>query len=76
MGAALSYTVGDLARDQAARLQCACRVRTYTRAELMALVGRGARLQGIGLRRELWCADCGEPAFEGWVTSAEHSVRT
>jgi hypothetical protein len=70
MDAALSYTVSDLARDQAVQLRCACRVRTHARSELITLVGRDARLCGIGLRRELWCSDCDEPCWEGWVVSA------
>jgi hypothetical protein len=67
---ALTYTVADLAADQALRLPCACRVRTFGRAELVALVGPDARLHLIGLRRELWCQDCGEPPLQGWVVQA------
>jgi hypothetical protein len=63
-------TVNDLAHDDEVRLRCACRARTYKRAELAALVGRGARLHLIGLHRVLWCQDCGEPPFWGWVTVA------
>jgi hypothetical protein len=33
-------------------------------------VGLGARLHLIGLHRELWCRECGEPPFHGCVTSA------
>jgi hypothetical protein len=65
--AALTYTVGDLAPDEALRLPCACRTRTLARAELVRLVGRDARLHLIGLRRELWCAECEEPPLQGWV---------
>lgn len=64
---AFTYTVGDLAEDQALRLPCACRVRTFQRRALIPLVGRDARLHLIGLRRELWCADCGEVPFVGSV---------
>lgn len=71
MDPALTYTVGDLAPDEALRLPCACRVRTFARPELVALVGRDARLHLIGLRRELWCAECGEPPLQGWVVQAE-----
>ena len=70
MDRTLTYTVGDLASDEAVRLRCDCRVRTYSRAELAALVGRDARLHLVGLHRTLWCGDCGEPPFTGWVASA------
>ena len=70
MDQSFAYTVGDLARDEAVRLRCDCRVRTYTRAELAALVGWDARLHLVGLHRALWCADCGEPPFHGWVVGA------
>ena len=70
MDPSFAYTVADLARDEAVRLRCDCRVRTYTRAELAALVGRDARLHLVGLNRALWCGDCGEPPFTGWVASA------
>lgn len=69
MDPALTYTVGDLARDEAVQLRCGCRVRSYTRAELAALVGFDARLHLVGLHRALWCDDCGEPPFHGWVAS-------
>ena len=65
----LTFTVADLALDEGLALQCDCRVRILGRAELAALVGRGARLHLIGLRRELWCRDCGEPSFHGWVVT-------
>lgn len=65
--AALTYCVADLARDEVVHLQCACRTRSFTRAELLALVGRDARLCGIGLRRELWCDECQEPCFDGRI---------
>ncbi len=39
MDPALTYTVADLATDQALRLPCACGVRTFGRAELVALAG-------------------------------------
>jgi hypothetical protein len=64
---AFGFTVEDLARDQALRLPCACRVRTFNRRDLVALVGRDVRLHLIGLRRELWCGDCHEPPLTGWV---------
>ena len=67
MDASLTYTVDDLASDEAVRLRCDCRVRTYRRAELAALVGWDARLHLVGLHRELWCGACGEPPFTGWV---------
>jgi hypothetical protein len=69
MDPSLAYTVGDLARDEAVRLRCGCRVRTYGRAELFALVGRDARLHLVGLCSELWCRECGEPPFTGWVVA-------
>ena len=69
MDPSFAYTVADLAHDEAVRLRCDCRVRTYTRAELAALVGLDARLHLVGLRRALWCAECGEPPFTGWVCS-------
>jgi hypothetical protein len=70
MDRTLTYTVGDLASDEGLALRCDCRIRIFGRAELAALVGRDARLHLIGLRRELWCQDCGEPPFSGWVASA------
>ena len=72
MDRALTFTVADLALDEGLALQCDCRVRILGRAELAALVGRDARLHLIGLRRELklWCEDCGEPPFYGWVAAA------
>jgi hypothetical protein len=44
MDPSFAYTVADLARDESVALRCDCRVRTYSRAELAALVGRDARL--------------------------------
>lgn len=67
MDPALTFTVADLANDQAVQLPCACRVRTFDREKLAGLIGRDARLHLIGLRRELWCPDCGEVPFQGWV---------
>lgn len=67
MDPALTFTVGDLAPDEALRLPCACQVRTLARRRLVALVGADARLHLIGLRREVWCAACGEPPLQGWV---------
>ena len=69
MDRAFTYTVGDLARDESVKLRCDCRVRTYGRAELAALVGLDARLHLVGLHRPLWCAECGKPPFTGWVAS-------
>jgi hypothetical protein len=45
-------------------------LRTFARNELVSLVGPDARLHLIGLRRELWCTECGEPPLQGWVVSA------
>ena len=73
MDRALTYTVADLALDEGLALRCDCRVRTFTRAGLATLVGRDARLHLIGLRRELWCRDRGEPPFHGWVVAAASS---
>ncbi len=70
MDASFTYTVADLASDEAVRLRCGCRTRTYTRAELAALVGPDTRLHLVGLHRELWCRECGEPPFTGWAVSA------
>jgi hypothetical protein len=70
MDKTLTYTVGDLATDEAIRLRCDCRVRTFGRAELASLVGRDARLCLVGFHRELWCRSCGEPPFTGWIVSA------
>ena len=73
MDPSFTYTVADLAHDESVRLRCDCRVRTFGRAELAALVGRDARLHIVGLHRELWCRECGEPPFVGWVVSAARS---
>jgi hypothetical protein len=73
MDPSFTFTVADLAADEAVRLRCDCRVRTYGRAELAALVGRDARLHVVGLHRELWCRECGEPPFTGWIVSAAPS---
>ena len=70
MDRSFTYTVADLAHDESVALRCDCRVRTYSRAELAAAVGRDARLHLVGLRRALWCGECGEPPFTGWVVSA------
>ncbi len=70
MDRAFTYTVADLAPDEALRLPCACRTRTFTRAELVALVGADARLHLIGLHREVWCRACGEPPLTGQVVPA------
>ena len=70
MDPSFTYTVGDLARDESVMLRCDCRVRTFRRAELAALVGLDARLHLVGLRRALWCGRCGEPPFTGWVAAA------
>ena len=70
MDPSFTYTVGDLARDESVWLRCDCRVRTYGRAELAALVGLDARLHLVGLNRVLWCRECGEPPFTGWVVAA------
>jgi len=70
MGKAFAYTVADLAHDESVRLRCDCRIRTYSRAELAAQVGRAARLHLVGLQRALWCGECGEPPVTGWVASA------
>ena len=64
-----TYTVADLGRDESVALRCGSRVRTYSRAELAGLVGWDARLHLVGLRRALWCAECAEPPFTGWVVS-------
>ena len=70
MDRSFTYTVSDLAHDESVTLRCDCRVRTYSRAELAALVGRDARLRLVGLHRTLRCHDRGEPPFTGWVASA------
>ncbi len=69
MDQSFTYTVADLARDEGLSLQCSCRVRSYSRAALIALVGADARLHLIGLRPELRCAECGDAAFRGWVAA-------
>ena len=68
MDQAFSYTVANLALDEGVALECSCRVRRYSRAELIALLGADARLHLIGLRPELRCAACGDAAFKGWLT--------
>src|SRR3712207_5221332 len=65
MDRTLTYAVADLALDEGLALRCGCRVRTFGRADLAALVGHDARLHLIGLRRELWCPHCGEPVRLG-----------
>ncbi|GGC74063.1 hypothetical protein GCM10011504_59070 [Siccirubricoccus deserti] len=52
------------------RLRCDCRARTYDRAELTALVKWDARLRLVGLNRELWCRQRGEPPITGWIVAA------
>jgi hypothetical protein len=64
---ALTWTVAHLATDEALRLPCSCRVRTLPRRQLVSLVALGERLHLIGLRRELWCEECGEPPMVGWL---------
>lgn len=75
MDPAFAFTVADLAPDEALQFSCGCQVRTFTRADLAALVGQDARLHLIGLRRELWCQACGEVPFQGWVVSTQPSRR-
>ena len=70
MDRSFTYTVADLALDESVKLRCDCRVRTYSRAELAALVGLDARLHLVGLHRAPWCGDCGEPPFTSWIVSA------
>jgi hypothetical protein len=70
MDPAFALTVADLALDDTVRLRCDCRARTFSRAELGAMVGLDARLHLIGLHRELWCRECGEPPFTGRIVSA------
>ena len=70
MDPSFTYTVADLARDESVRLRCDCRVRTFSRTELAALVGLDARLHLVGLRRALWCNRCGELPFTGWIAAA------
>jgi hypothetical protein len=75
MDPGLTYTVADLAPDEAVRPRCGCRVRTFRAAEPAALVGAGARLHLIGLERELRCRECGEPPFRGWAAGpAPHAA--
>ena len=52
----LTYTVAHLSSDEAVRLRCDCRVRTFGRAELASLVGRGARMTrpSLGASRSSW----------------------
>ncbi|GGC74112.1 hypothetical protein GCM10011504_59120 [Siccirubricoccus deserti] len=73
MDLSFTFTVADLASDEAVRLRCDCCDRTYGRAELAALVGWDARLHLVGLNRALWCRECGEPPFTGWLISATPS---
>jgi len=70
MDPAFTFTVDDLADDEALRLPCACGVRTFSRHDLAMLVGRDVRLHLIGLRRELWCRRCGDPPMTGWVVAS------
>lgn len=74
MDQAYSYTVADLARDEGLSLQCSCRVRNFSRAALISLVGADARLHLIGLRPELRCVECGDAAFRGWVAMPAAAV--
>jgi hypothetical protein len=73
MDPTFTYTVADLASDEAIQLRCDCRTRTFDRGELAALVGWDARLHLVGLNRALRCRHCGEPPFHGWVVSATSS---
>jgi hypothetical protein len=70
-----THTVPDLARDERVRLHRDCLTRTYSRAELAALVGLDARLHLVSLNRTLWCARCGEAPFIGGLTAAVPSAR-
>jgi hypothetical protein len=70
----LTYTVADLAPDEAIEPRCACRVRAFRAAELAAMVGPGTRLHLIGLERELWCRECGEAPLEGRASGPDRAV--
>jgi hypothetical protein len=62
---ALTWTVAHLAKDDAIRWRCACRVWTLPRRRLAQMVGPGERLHLIGLRPELWCEACGDVPMVG-----------
>jgi hypothetical protein len=70
--AAVTFTVGDLARNEGPRLRCRCRARTLRRREL---VGADARVHRIGLRQQLLCFACGEPPLEGQIARNNGSGR-
>jgi hypothetical protein len=64
---AFTFAVDHLSSDQALRLPCACRIRTFRCWTLISLAGRDAWLHLIGLCRQPWCTEGGEPPFAGWV---------
>ena len=75
MDRACTFTVADLAEDEAVRLPCLSRVMIYRRDALIALAGADARLHLIGLRHELWCSSCGEPPLQGSLVSVRDGRR-
>ncbi|MGG5818747.1 hypothetical protein [Falsiroseomonas sp. HW251] len=76
MNPPITFTVADLARDEGLAFRCFCGTRTFRRHELVALVGADARLNHIGLRRELWCATCREPPLDGQIVVVEDGSDT
>lgn len=61
--------VGDLGLDEGVCLACTCRERTFSRDELIRLVGEDAPLHMIGLRFR--CVRCGQKPSRGWIVWSE-----
>jgi len=61
-------TVGDLSVEEGLCVQCPCRQRTFSAAELTRLFGPDCPLNLIGLRFR--CSRCGSKPHTAWITWA------
>ncbi len=62
------FSVGHLNVGDGLCLKCGCREPTFSRDELVKLLGEDAPMENIGLRFR--CSRCGERPRNAWVTWA------
>lgn len=60
--------MGHLNLGDGLRVKCGCKERTFSRYELIQLLGEDAPMENIGLR--IRCSRCGERPRDAWVTWA------